>query len=270
MGNVMIKFKKTFQKVEKRGSKLYLKFANYKVDDGFTTDAFTNKHNEESEYIYVAAYPSVKKNNNYISISGHNPHIDTGEYISGSVIPNDTDVSLNYNIYQYIYNILILLTKTTNLEKVFGSAKNNIINGTLNKAGLFHKSINGGSNKVLGIENLWSNIYTHVDGLYMFNSEVYNTNSRKWDPDNREAYKLNTINLKFGSGYMKDINVAGKFIYPMSLDGSSETYLNAHSNINGGTGLKYFSLGGNDITNNIYNISTECNSNFIRTVSYDK
>ena len=270
MGEVMIKFKKTFQKIEKRGSKLYIKFANYKVDDGFNSNTFLNEHNENSDYIYISAYPSVKVGDKYKSISGHEPHIDTGEYINGDISISNNETSLNYNAYNYIYSILMLLTKTTNLEKVFGSAKNNIINGTLNRVGLFHKSINDESNKVLGIENLWSNTYTHLDGLYMYNSEIYNIDSRKWDPDNSLAYKLNTDRIKLGSGYMKDVDVAGNFIYPISLDGSSNTYMAAQSNINGGDGLKYFSIGGKNITSNIYNISTESNNNFIRFVGYNK
>lgn len=177
-GNAMVEWPKIYWK--KSGDSGYA-IANKQVDDGFKCWSNIDANGDEIEHFYTPMYDGSLINGRLRSLSGQTP-------MSGKTIQQEFDYAHANNpsgvhIYEthvfcdvQLFRILcLLISKTTNSQKAFGTGNNNSYVDTSNTGVKKTGTTNGKSMflgnqddvscvKVFGMENPWGNIWKSCAG----------------------------------------------------------------------------------------------------------
>lgn len=260
MSDVMIKLKKTYYSAQLKDNKVKINFAKSKLDDSYCADAFINKDGKEDKYAYIAAYSASEKNGKLVSNSGSFP-IQYDLNMLRSML-KDSDSLLSYNKYIYLCLASILVTKSMDINNSIGATSNTMVNGTMNKKGLFFGTSDPkDGNKIFGTENMWSRNWIILDYIYQKSNKIYKKKSG--DSSDLESYYIvDTPNLIFEKGYISKLAGSNEFIGPKEVNGSSTTYTTAYSVLeNDPSAYKIYNIliGGSSSTDisNILNIKSD-------------
>lgn len=219
---------------------------NYQADGEYRCLNFTDINNDVKQHFYTPIYNgSLDSNNKLRSISGQSVmRSKTASAEMGYAKANGE----NYEIEQYVDRLLInilliLISKSTDIQGVFGSgasslsgSETNLLQtGTMDSKGLFWGENTGKLGvKVFGMENYWGNQWRRTAGYILANGVA----KVKLSPSKKDGSKVLGYNTD-GTGYIEISSVApsgtsGGYIKtmifskngmtPLSTDGSSSTY----------------------------------------------
>lgn len=252
MSNVMVRFKKTYYKVYEKDNKLCISFTKHKKDNSYCANAFINRYGFESKYIYIGAYPAVDENGKLVSKSGNNAKKMDLDLMRSML--NRYEQLLTYDKYMYLYLVLILLTKNMDVAKAIGGGGTAGNGGSMNDKGLFYGGYD--CNKALGIENIWSTNWTILDNAYIRNNSFF----YRLGENDYDYYKLaETPDMIFGEGFISKLKGNNNVLYPVELNGSSNKYVAAKSNLYNGLNRVYYLFAGGsyDGHSTMYNLKSD-------------
>lgn len=177
--DVMIEIPKIYYCIENIDPYIYVHIANYKVDDKYKCYAHVYD-GKELDKIYIGAYHCGYKNykgkNTMFSFTNTYPNCyDVTTTTRYSELLENKEVGyrmLNLDQTILLQCIFIVLFKSTGSQWTFSSGNNSqsgIIfpNGFCDKSGMFYANYTADDEpcKMLGIENIFGNCYTRVEGF---------------------------------------------------------------------------------------------------------
>lgn len=195
-GNAMVELEKLYFKRYTHNGIQYCFIADRKLDKSFKAYAHHDKYGKELDYIYRACYDGMYDGTRLRSISGvdyHNLNALTAGYIMSNATRQEemnfakannvsTEQGEGWNIlhkseWDYINDILVLISMSTDTQGTFGRGRDSgyvsttntgiISTGTMNDKGLFWgKNDSTAGVKVLGIENHWANLFKSCAGWF--------------------------------------------------------------------------------------------------------
>ena len=193
-GNAMVELEKLYFKRYIHNGIQYCFISDRKLDKSFHCYAHHDKYGKEIDYIYRACYDGMYDGTRLRSISGidyHNLNALTAGYIMSNATRQEemnfakannvsTEQGEGWNIlhkseWDYINDILVLISMSTDTQGTFGRGRDSgyvsttntgiISTGTMDTKGLFWgKNDSSAGVKVLGIENHWANIFKSCAG----------------------------------------------------------------------------------------------------------
>ena len=187
-GNAMMEWPKIWLKIvpdeSKNNQEADIFIANQQVDDDYYDWAYHNSLSESKEHFYTAIYNPSLVDNKYRSISGlscvHNLTFNQDISYANANNPS-TDViwsALDISAVQLINFLIVLISKSTNSQAVFGSGAvwsnmNAFNSGTKNDKGLFYgTSSNNDPVKIFGMENWYGYRCKRLLGDIIINGEI--------------------------------------------------------------------------------------------------
>jgi len=206
-GDVMIEFPKIYWKIEKIGDVVHVNMSNEQLDSSWKCYGHM-KGNTEFKNLYVSAYPVWNKGGVAMSASGVNPTGAVDERLAnlrGYIQQRNSNYSfINIHAYSLIQMLCMLFFKGRDMQNILGMGKvtgtGYLTTGHEDKGGLFSANIPTDRGvKVLGMEDLWGNVTSYVEGLY-----VANTGAISWTNENYN--ELGTDYKPSGLNMTKDIN----------------------------------------------------------------
>lgn len=251
-GNVMVEFPKIYWKIVNNGENtVNIYISNVKLDDDFACWSHIDNNGNEMDYFYVGAYNGSLHEGKLRSLSQQKPMTNKTtqqeiNYAKANHQGNDNIWYTDVFSDRTIINILLLLIgKSTNAQKIFGTGNNSRstqnldsvveYSGTMDKKGLFWGNQDNVSGvKVFGIEHYWGNLMRRTAGWI----SEYGTQKIKLTygmEDGSSVYGYNTN----GSGYISINNstpsgVSGGYVskmkftnycmIPIETNGSATTY----------------------------------------------
>ena len=194
MGEVMIRLKKNYYKMEKTNTKLKIRIANYRVDPTYSYDAFKGPYGNE-DYMYIGAYPgSVRWFGKLGSSSSDTPMVEDLDTYR-TIIPTGYRAA-SVDKFNYLFCAATLILKSFDFNRRIGTTNVNLTNGTMNTKGLFYGTLDPNKgNKFFGIENLWSDLGTMVEGIIKKDNIFYYKTRGGYEDLNTYTI-INTENLK--------------------------------------------------------------------------
>ena len=176
-GNAMVEFRKYIW-VHRSETEQYeeVVFSNVQYDDTYTAYAFTNSSGKVNDAFYWGMFVGTKSNASLRSLVTSPPV--SSQTTSGEIALAEANGNGWYIIYKsgwdYICDLLTLLSKTDNAQAAFGSGRTKSSNtsavnpGSLVSKPAFYGSSNETSDvKTLYIEGLWGNMRERMAGLIM-------------------------------------------------------------------------------------------------------
>ena len=270
MSEVMIRFKKTYTSINKINDKLSINFSDICKDDTYKANAFIDENGEESDYMYISPYFASKGDDDKLHSSNESTPYESDLDLIRTKL-NEGYNALSYDKYMYLYTLLLLITKSYDVNNTIGTGTSVNKNGLLNEKGMFYGSTDGNlGNKVFGIENLWSDKWTILEGVLQKNNDLYKLVNG--DYSNTDLYeKVNTENINFDKGYISKLTGNTDYLLPSESLGSSSTYTTAYNGLNENTnGNTNILVGGsNNNISNIFNIKSENRSGCAR-ITFNK
>ena len=180
-GNVMIGIPKVYYKIVDNGDETAnVYFSEYQVDNDYHCWSHLDNDGKEISYCYMSAYESSLDTAQRLrSISGLTPSASISASNSMTYAKNNHDDTWNIGVLSdrmLINLLLILISRNTNTQKVFGNGNSNssavLKNGTLDQKGMFYGySTTNQAVKVFGIENYWGNLRKWTAGYISGNSK---------------------------------------------------------------------------------------------------
>lgn len=226
-GDVMVEFPKTWYKISKDASYLYVQISQG-PQEGFTDWAFSYK-GVVKDHFYIGAYPGYITNSKLRSISGK--LVSKSEYFS----TNRTRAQANGEGYELIpYNKLVLIQilylirfKNLNSQAALGKGYANEPGacGTLNTIGMYYGRADSDQHltKCHGIENLWACKYWDIDGIFTSNNKIY-VQDGNFDQNPANAIEVGDA-VPTSIGYVSKVIGTNYGAFLVSeQDGSSTTY----------------------------------------------
>lgn len=233
-GDVMAEFAQTWYKFDKVGNIIKFRISPNKIDDTWCSNAFVSEgdYTTIKPYMYVGAYNGYNLSGKLRSLSGYAPTVsNTIATFRGLAQANGSGYTqTTLSKYSYILALLILVSKSINIQKYLGAGRSlntntSAINtGTMNNKGQFWGNQNGIDGvKAFHIENFWGNIWQMMDGLGLSNY-VYKYRNIGPYADTYNTY-LSGGNSPSGSGWIKNCMANNNIgILPLSIGGSDITY----------------------------------------------
>lgn len=229
MSEVMIRFKKTYYSVETLDDDtISIKFSN-KGGKSYNSDIFKNKDGTSADYLYIGAFNASEDDDGKLrSIAGQTP-VNADLDLLRSKLKEGYNV-LSYDEYMYIYSLLLLVTKSFDINDTIGSGSNEVFDsGTMDNKGMFFGSDKyHDGNKVFGLENLWGFKPNILEGIYQKNNEIYKAVDKNYA--DTDSYKKVDIAPNLNKGYISKLHADLDFFTPMETKGSSSTFTTAYSN----------------------------------------
>jgi len=206
--DIMVEFPKIYYSIENIDPYIYVHVSNTKINDNYKCYAHVYD-GQELDKIYIAAYHSC-----YKSYNGKNTM-----FSQSGVLPNCSDVVTNleyetllknkedgYRMLNFDQTVLfqclfIILFKSTGSQFVFGKGNHDtdpVANGYCDTLGMNYASLSSAVTpcKLFGIENIFGNCYTRVEGITIHAMNDYDT----YTLYRRNPYSNVEIN-KAGEGY---------------------------------------------------------------------
>ena len=221
--------------------------ANYQADKDFKNLNFIDINGNEKAHFYTPIYNgSLDSNNKLRSISGQTViKSKSASQEMAYARANGTGYEIEQYVDRLLINILlIIMSKSTDTQDVFGRGMNNettngehflLKTGTMNSKGLFWGENAGGAGvKVFGMENYYGNQCRRTVGLILANG----TAKVKLSPsvkDGSSATNYNTDGTGYieipnstpsgtNGGYIRDMLYTALGMFPTVITGSSSTY----------------------------------------------
>ena len=173
-GDVMVEFPKVGWKITTSGNTLSVKVTNNPGAQGFRYYAHTRVTEGDREYLYLGAYVGFTVNNALRSLSGKTPTAtQTIGVFRTQAQANGSGYDLQHFYAITLVQILYLMRfKSLNCQTKLGRGYVDgnsaaITTGNTNAKGFHFGETTGKLQcKCLGIEDLWGNVYTWVDGIF--------------------------------------------------------------------------------------------------------
>lgn len=261
-GNAMMEWgqngKKIWLKIvpSSDGKSANVYIADYQADDDYTDYPFHNCDGDSVDHFYTPIYNGSVISNTMRSLSGQTVSKSlqgTAEMTAAKA--NNTGAKELWNIEcfadrQLINFLLILMGKSTNVQKVFGEGahtngseaiNDTFVTGIHNDKGLFYGTNSGSvaSNsfgncvKVFGMENYWGFQWRRTRGLILANGAM-KVKLTKGTEDGTTASDYNTDGTGYKSvgvtpsgtsgGYIREMKFTEDGMFPAVADGDSSHY----------------------------------------------
>ena len=236
-GDVMIEIPKIYYRLYSDDNYQYIQIANYLVDaDKWCCYAHTYK-GVEKNHLYLSAYEGCVLNSKLRSLSGKSPSVNLalGTYRNYAQANGNGYQLMSFNLVILMQALYAIMFKNLDSQSAlgYGNAKGQttIYNaGRTNTRGMYYGTSGNESNKLFGVENIYGNINTMVDGCFADNNGnlvILNPINPNCEFNNNGT---NYLSIPTGitqtlDGYIKRVmggNLTG-FI-PKDVSGSSATY----------------------------------------------
>lgn len=235
-GNAMVEFRKYKWVHRSEDSQYeYVVFSDVQWDDTYHAYAHINENGDVKDAFYWGMFESIKSNGLLRSISSIAPSVS--QTASNEIAQSQANGS-GWNIiyksgWDYICDLLTMLSKTDNAQVAFGAGRTKSTNtsalktGTLVSSPAFCGYSDGTSDvKVLYIESLWGNLRERMAGLIMNKTNgmlvkmtpPYNTTGDGYEA----AHAITGTTDTFITGTHCSDKLGN---LPMSLGGSESTYI---------------------------------------------
>lgn len=231
-GDVMIEVPKFWWKFETINGKLAVRYADKKIDSTWVCPAHT-KAGVEKDKIYIGAYLGNVISSRLRSLSGKTP--TTNQTIgSFRTLANANGIGYQQESYtlRLMLQILCLMRgKSLDTQTSFGggyvemNGAKTATGGTNLKSMYFGEATGKQQMKFSGIEDVWGNCSTWLDGLYIDGSRNMLIGDNNFNDTGSGYINYGSFSVSNIGGYINDVqsgNVTG-FI-PKAVSGSSTTY----------------------------------------------
>ena len=208
--DVMVEIPKVYYQVESNDTTIYIRISDKKINDNFKCYAHVYD-GEELDKIYIAAYDCGYKlyndKNTVFSYTNTLPNcqdvVTNLNYQTLLDNKNERYRMLNYDQTVLLQCLFVLMFKSTGSEWSFAKGNKKRL-GELNASGLCDQkgmyygsvSVETESCKLFGIENIYGNIYTRVEGVAIHGMN----DSGTYEFRRRDPYSKVPIN-NLGEGY---------------------------------------------------------------------
>lgn len=274
-GNVMVEIPKIYWKIVPGTNQAAIYFSNKKLDDDFHCWAHINKLGKESDFIYLSAYNGSLVDSQLRSLSKRTPTLQLTaqqelDYAdsNGTGYPSLLYSTLTFSQWTLINLLLMLISKTTDNKKAFGTGNNSSYvsaentgiknSGSMDSKGLFWGD-NGTGVKLFGIEHWWGNVYKRIAGFIHDNAvQKVKLTYGKSDGTTVVGYNLDgsgylTIGdstcIGSSGGYLSKVLANSKgFLLPKEVNGSASTYFCSKIYFYPSGGTRYATFGGYTLT----------------------
>lgn len=263
-GNAMMGIPKIYWKIVDNGdntANVYI--ANAKIDNDYHCWSHIDYNGNEIDYCYMPIFMgNVNKKKLRSMQTTFNGTICSVEKFLTYAQANNLSSDQIWNIEtfsdrQLINLLLVLISKSTNTQKVFGTGNCNstgvLSNGTMNDKGLFWGSNDGTSGvKVFGMENWWGNSRRIIAG-WVIKSDGYQyikpsygqtdgTSVDDYNLDGTGYIQVGTPITKTTKGYISAMSFTPYGLILASFNGSSSTYYSDYGQLS--LGEYYAGTGG--------------------------
>jgi len=190
--NVMVEFPKIYWKFTRVGTKLQIRYSNYKADSGFMALAHT-RNGVEKDKTYIGAYTSVGDDTGTLrSVSGkasttifsYNSHRDASK-----------ENGAGYEQMTYFHHLMIQVLFTVMFKSrdsveslgygYVGSKTAPLVSGTMDKKGMFYGNVINNQYatgvKFCGLENIYGNLAVWLDGIVFSDTKVILTSDKNFN-----------------------------------------------------------------------------------------
>lgn len=241
-GDVMIEFPKIYWKINRVGTKVYVKYSTK-----FFEGSINNAHkisSVEKDKIYLSAYIGNEISGKLRSLSGKSPTV------SKTIGAFRTSAQANGIGYQQTtyYALLMLqvlylvwfknLSSKTALGRGYVDGNSASINtgGTNTKGMFFGETSAKQQNKFCGIEDFWGNVFYWIDGMYSDSNRNIMISKQNVFNDNGTGYSNHGIGANANvSGYINKVQGGNETGFIIKEDGgSSSTYFADGGTLNAG------------------------------------
>ena len=266
MSEVMIRFKKTYTSINRTDDTLSISFSDSCKDDTYKANAFVDNDGNETDYMYISPYlASIGTDNKLHSSNSSVPYKSDLDMVRTKL--SEGYNVLSYDKYLYLYSLLLLITKSFDMNDSIGIGSTVNTNGLLNEKGMFYGASDSTiGNKVFGIENLWSDKWTILDGIYQKDNDLYKLVSGNY-ADKDSYTKLNIDNINFNDGYISKLDGTTDYLIPTDVEGSSSTFMTAFNGLkenSDNTATNILVGGSNKGISNMLNMKSEIGSGYTR------
>ena len=251
-GNAMIGFPKVYWKiVDNSDNTANIYFCDKKLDADFVCWSHIDNNGNEIDYCYMPIYNGSNVNNVLRSISGQAPmarQTATTEITYAKSNNTDSDIIWYIELFndRMLINLLLLLiSKSTDTQTVFGTGNNNSYvsasntgiknTGTMNTKGLFWGNQDNVSGvKVFGIEHWYGNIWRRIGGwINDKGTQKIKMTYGQSDGSTTDGYNetgsgyisiggVTPIGTK--GGYISKMLITDNVLIPTIVSGSASTY----------------------------------------------
>ena len=252
-GDVMIEFPKIYWKINRVGTKLYVKYSTKQFEGSINSAHKIGS--AEKDKIYLSAYMGNEISGKLRSLSGKSPTVNktirafrTAAQANGAGYQQTTYYALL--MLQVLYLVWFKnLNSQTALGRGYVDGNSASINtGGTNTKGMFYGETSGKlQNKFCGIEDFRGNVFYWIDGLYSDSNRNIMISRQNVFNDNGTGYSNHGVGASANiGGYINKVqggNETGFII--KEKDGSSSTYFADHGYLNAER-LPYFGGSWND------------------------
>lgn len=253
-GDVMVEFPKIYWKVQKTGTIVSVNMSNTQVDSSWKCYGHM-QGNTEFNKLYISAYmvwnvPAGIKSASGLSSSG-SVSVPRTEFINLIKQRNSGYRIMHFHAYSLMQMLCILFFKARDIQNALGfgksSGNNTIVSGHSDATDLFYGYIDITKGvKALGIEDLWGNTTSYLEGLY---SDVNGNIS--WANDNLNengiGYKASGFTIPYNAvGYVDKVAGTTELPFvPISVYNTTSSYYYADRvNFAHSLGDRLFTSGG--------------------------
>ena len=208
-------------------------FSNVKMDgfEGYPMFWDFGKNKELNSFLH-GVYNGYNEGGKLVSKSGNNPQVNTTLADSRTrALANNVGGETGYQLFDYWTYIYIrdlylvtMLNKQSNTIFPQGGEGTMQVNGILDDFGHhtgYNKNLTNYLMKFLGIENLFSNVYTQVDGVKILNRKVYICdNPEYYNSDNTTDNYYLIGETPSSDGYIKYVN---KYYVPIVVGAGADS-----------------------------------------------
>jgi len=251
--DVMIEIPKIYYFIETLEDKIYVNISNQKIDDNYVCNAHVYD-GVECDKIYIAAYHSVLKTYNGVQTWFSSTGSKVTAPSTWDPVDYDAPIKQKENGYRLLcfdqmlllQCLFLLATKTTDSTNYFAKGRNGLTlstNGSCDTKGMYSGSLASAlSVKFMGIENIYGNVWTRVEGLAIRTSPDYDEYTIcKRDPYSTVAFSRD------GTGYDMERNPALDGVYV-----NRKTLVDPYGNTKYGFMPQALTLNGTEGTNKTY------------------
>lgn len=215
--DVMIQIPKVGIQIERIRGKTYIRITNDPRKKGFRYLAFSRNNEGDRDYLFVGAYEAYMETNateRLWSISGYQVagQVNLPTLRKAAKVRNANLGLLNYNILIVIQIFYLIRFKDRNSRNVIGSGiskptSSKVKTGLTNDKGMFYgKPANTDTPiKCFGIENLWGNTWTILDGVCISSARDLMTAFKDFNDDGNGYTNNGKVSMWGGSGYLAEI-----------------------------------------------------------------
>ena len=243
-GNAMVEFRK-YKWVQRYEDETYeyTVFSNVQIDDTYHAYAHTNANGVVQDAFYWGMFKGTYSNSRLRSIGAGSLMVSqtrASEISRAQANGTGTDMTTNgYYItyksgFDYIADILTLISKSDNSQNAFGRGrvkstnKSALAAGTLKNKPAFYGDSTGTTDvKALYIEGIWGNIWDQLAGFGIDTSNGFKVKmTPPYDINGNGYYATGIFPSNSGGSFVKSTSctdVAGYI--PKTLDGSGSTYM---------------------------------------------